>query len=113
MSNNNNNNGKLGIIGVQVSSVATTAPITSASNATTLMPISSVTTSTLVLNARGILVIPIYSNVDVISLSRLESIPPFSNMMGIRLQPRRTIEIQPREEFHTRLKLEESFGEPV
>lgn len=85
MSNNNNNNGKLGIIGVQVSSVATTAPITSASNATTLMPISSVTTSTLVLNARGILVIPIYSNVDVISLSRLESIPPFSNMMGIRL----------------------------
>jgi len=30
-----------------------------------------------------------------------------------RLQPRRTIGIQPREEFHTRLKLEESFGEPV
>ena len=30
-----------------------------------------------------------------------------------RLQPRRTIGIQPREEFHTRLKLEESSGEPV
>ncbi|XP_006599953.1 uncharacterized protein [Glycine max] len=30
-----------------------------------------------------------------------------------RLQPRRTVEIQPRDEFHTGLKLEESSGEPV
>jgi len=30
-----------------------------------------------------------------------------------RLQPMKTAGIQPREEFHTRLKLEESFGEPV
>jgi len=30
-----------------------------------------------------------------------------------RLQPRRTAGIQSREEFHTGLKLEESFGEPV
>jgi len=30
-----------------------------------------------------------------------------------RLQPRRTVGIQPREELYTRLKLEESSGEPV
>jgi len=30
-----------------------------------------------------------------------------------RLQPRRTIRIEPREEFHIGIKLEESSGEPV
>lgn len=90
MSNNSNDNGDIHTVGLQVSSVVTTTPITSmlnvtttmnALNATNLMPTSNATISAPISNVMGITSIPIYVNTNVISSSRLESIPRFSNMI--------------------------------